>query len=57
MRAVVLDAEPRGLRVVSDWPEPEPGPGEVLVQVRGVGICAGTPIPCGGWAGASHSCR
>ena len=26
MRAVVLDAEPRGLRVVSDWPEPEPGP-------------------------------
>jgi alcohol dehydrogenase/L-iditol 2-dehydrogenase len=39
MRAVVLDAEPRGLRVVSDWPEPEPGPGEVLVQVRGVGIC------------------
>ncbi len=39
MRAVVLDAEPRALRVVSDWPEPEPGPGEVLVQVRGVGIC------------------
>ena len=39
MRAVVLDAEPRGLRVVSDWPEPEPGPGEVLIQVRGVGIC------------------
>jgi alcohol dehydrogenase/L-iditol 2-dehydrogenase len=39
MRAVVLDAEPRSLRLVSDWPEPEPGPGEVLVQVRGVGIC------------------
>jgi threonine dehydrogenase-like Zn-dependent dehydrogenase len=39
MRAVVLDAEPRGLRLVSDWPEPEPGPGEVLIQVRGVGIC------------------
>jgi alcohol dehydrogenase/L-iditol 2-dehydrogenase len=39
MRAVVLDDEPRSLRVVSDWPEPEPGPGEVLVQVRGVGIC------------------
>jgi alcohol dehydrogenase/L-iditol 2-dehydrogenase len=39
MRAVVLDAEPRSLRLVSDWPEPEPGPGEVLVAVRGVGIC------------------
>ena len=39
MRAVVLEDEPRSLRVVSDWPEPEPGPGEVLVQVRGVGIC------------------
>ena len=39
MRAVVLDAEPRSLRLVSDWPEPQPGPGEVLVQVRGVGIC------------------
>ncbi|HET9967707.1 MAG TPA: alcohol dehydrogenase catalytic domain-containing protein [Streptosporangiaceae bacterium] len=39
MRAVVLDAEPRALRLVCDWPEPQPGPGEVLVQVRGVGIC------------------
>jgi alcohol dehydrogenase/L-iditol 2-dehydrogenase len=39
MRAVVLDTEPRTLRVVSDWPEPEPGPGEVLIRVRGVGIC------------------
>ncbi|HEX5299755.1 MAG TPA: alcohol dehydrogenase catalytic domain-containing protein [Streptosporangiaceae bacterium] len=39
MRAVVLDAEPRSLRLAVDWPEPEPGPGEVLVQVRGVGIC------------------
>lgn len=39
MRAVVLDAEPRALRLVSDWPEPQPGPGEVLVRVRGVGIC------------------
>jgi alcohol dehydrogenase/L-iditol 2-dehydrogenase len=39
MRAVVLDAEPRTLRVVSHWPEPEPGPGEVLIRVRGVGIC------------------
>lgn len=39
MRAVVLDAQPRALRLVSDWPEPRPGPGEVLVQVRGVGVC------------------
>jgi 2-desacetyl-2-hydroxyethyl bacteriochlorophyllide A dehydrogenase len=39
MRAVVLDAEPRALRLVSGWPEPEPGPGEVLIQVRGIGIC------------------
>ena len=39
MRAVVLDAQPRALRLVSDWPEPQPGPGEVLVLVRGVGIC------------------
>jgi len=39
MRAVVLDAEPRSLRLAVDWPEPEPGPGEVLVQVHGVGIC------------------
>jgi 2-desacetyl-2-hydroxyethyl bacteriochlorophyllide A dehydrogenase len=39
MRAVVLDAEPRALRLVSDCPEPEPGPGEVLIQVHGVGIC------------------
>jgi 2-desacetyl-2-hydroxyethyl bacteriochlorophyllide A dehydrogenase len=38
MRAVILD-KPRSLRVVSDWPEPVPGPGEVLVQVLGVGIC------------------
>jgi alcohol dehydrogenase/L-iditol 2-dehydrogenase len=39
VRAVVLDAEPRALRLVSDWPEPQAGPGEVLIQVRGVGIC------------------
>jgi len=39
MRAVVLDREPRRLTVTDDWPEPEPGPGEVLVAVGGVGIC------------------
>jgi alcohol dehydrogenase/L-iditol 2-dehydrogenase len=49
MRAVVLDAEPRALRVVSDWPEPEPGPGEVLVQVRGVGICGSDLALHAGW--------
>jgi len=27
------------LRVANDWPEPEAGPGEVTVQVHGVGIC------------------
>lgn len=39
MRAAVLDGSPGQIRVVDDWPEPEPGPGEVLVQVHGVGIC------------------
>ncbi len=44
MRAVLLDAASssvtaRRLRVVDDWPEPEPGPGEVLVDVSGVGVC------------------
>jgi 2-desacetyl-2-hydroxyethyl bacteriochlorophyllide A dehydrogenase len=39
MRAAVLDGSPGRIRLVDDWPEPEPGPGEVLVHVRGVGIC------------------
>jgi threonine dehydrogenase-like Zn-dependent dehydrogenase len=39
MRAVVLDRAPGAVRVADDWPEPEAGPGEVLVRVRGVGIC------------------
>jgi threonine dehydrogenase-like Zn-dependent dehydrogenase len=39
MRAAVLDGSPGRIRLVDDWPEPEPGPGEVLVQVHGVGIC------------------
>src|SRR5437016_9480193 len=39
MRAVVLDRAPGAVRVADDWPEPEPGPGEVLVEVKGVGIC------------------
>lgn len=39
MRAAVLDHSPHRLRVVDDWPEPAAGPGQVIVQVRGVGIC------------------
>ena len=39
MRAVVLEQFPGPLRVVDDWPEPQPGSGQVVVQVRGVGIC------------------
>jgi alcohol dehydrogenase/L-iditol 2-dehydrogenase len=39
MRAVVLDRSPLSLRLADNWPEPEAGPGEVVVQVRGVGIC------------------
>jgi len=39
VRAAVLDHPGRRLRIVDDWPEPSPGPGEVTVQVRGVGIC------------------
>jgi threonine dehydrogenase-like Zn-dependent dehydrogenase len=30
---------PGRLTVVSDWPEPQCGPGEVVVAVRGVGLC------------------
>jgi threonine dehydrogenase-like Zn-dependent dehydrogenase len=36
MRAAVLDDD--GL-AVREWPEPEPGPGEVLVSLSKVGIC------------------
>jgi 2-desacetyl-2-hydroxyethyl bacteriochlorophyllide A dehydrogenase len=39
VRAAVLDQADGKLRVVADWPEPEAGPGEVIVGVRGVGIC------------------
>ena len=38
MRAVALVA-PGRVEIVDDWPEPEPGPGDVVVQVRGVGLC------------------
>ncbi len=39
MRAAVLDHPGGRLRIVDDWPEPAAGPGEVTVQVHGVGIC------------------
>lgn len=38
MRAVVL-VEPGTVGVVEDWPEPEPGPHDVVVRMRGVGLC------------------
>jgi 2-desacetyl-2-hydroxyethyl bacteriochlorophyllide A dehydrogenase len=39
LRAVVLERSPGLLRVVDDWPEPQVGSGQVIVRVRGVGIC------------------
>lgn len=38
MRAVALTA-PGQVEIVDDWPEPEYGPTDVVVQVRGVGLC------------------
>jgi 2-desacetyl-2-hydroxyethyl bacteriochlorophyllide A dehydrogenase len=38
MRAVALVA-PGQVEVVDDWPEPAPGPDDVVVQIRGVGLC------------------
>jgi branched-chain amino acid transport system ATP-binding protein len=54
VRAVVLSdpGDPlRSLRVVDDWAEPEAGPGQVLVGVRGVGICGSDlALAYGHWA-------
>jgi alcohol dehydrogenase len=36
MRALLLDGS---LRLDPDYPDPEPGPGEILVRVRKAGIC------------------
>lgn len=36
------------LRIVDDWPDPTAGPGEVIVQVRGVGICGSDLALLGG---------
>jgi threonine dehydrogenase-like Zn-dependent dehydrogenase len=38
VKAAVLTA-PGRVSVVDDWPEPTCGPGDVIVAVRGVGIC------------------
>jgi alcohol dehydrogenase/L-iditol 2-dehydrogenase len=38
MRAVVLSA-PGRIELVNDWPEPNPGPHDVVVALRGVGLC------------------
>ncbi len=38
MRAVTLTS-PGQVQIVEDWPEPECGPDEVIVQIRGVGLC------------------
>jgi threonine dehydrogenase-like Zn-dependent dehydrogenase len=35
----VLGRSPWSLRVTDDWPEPVAGSGQVIVRVRGVGIC------------------
>jgi alcohol dehydrogenase/L-iditol 2-dehydrogenase len=39
LRAVLLGDSPWSLRVTDDWPEPVAGSGQVIVRVRGVGIC------------------
>jgi 2-desacetyl-2-hydroxyethyl bacteriochlorophyllide A dehydrogenase len=39
LRAAVLGNEPWSLHVTDGWPDPVPGPGQLLVRVRGVGIC------------------
>jgi len=38
VRAVTL-VEPGRLQIVDDWPEPECRPTDVIVQLRGVGLC------------------
>jgi 2-desacetyl-2-hydroxyethyl bacteriochlorophyllide A dehydrogenase len=39
LRVAVLGNEPWSLHVTDGWPDPSPGPGQLVVRVRGVGIC------------------
>ena len=39
MRAMILDAARRPLRLAEDAPDPRPGPGEVLIRVAACGVC------------------
>jgi 2-desacetyl-2-hydroxyethyl bacteriochlorophyllide A dehydrogenase len=48
VRAAVLEHMEGKLRIIDDWPEPTAGPGEVIVQVRGVGICGSDLALLGG---------
>ncbi len=49
MRAAVLYGE-RDLRLVEDYPVPQPGPGEVLIRVAACAICGSDPkILAHGW--------
>lgn len=38
MKAIVLSS-PRRVDLIQDWPEPVPGPHDVVVAIRGVGLC------------------
>jgi len=49
MRAAVLYGE-GDMRLVDDYPVPQPGPGEVLIQVKACAICGSDPkILAHGW--------
>lgn len=39
MRAAVVEAFKEPLKIWNDWPDPELGPGDVLVKVKANGIC------------------
>jgi len=39
MRAVVKNTAAPGLQVVTDWPEPVAGPGQVLIEVAAASLC------------------
>lgn len=38
MKAIVLIG-PRQIKVVDDWPEPQVGPGDVLIAMEAIGLC------------------